>query len=233
MAAFLAARGIHLPWELRTPVPLGDRRGTGSPQERIPGAHRRRRRARLRLQRAARARPHRVRDRVAVITASRNADAVRRRRAYRAVSGPDRRGHRSRAGTPGKPDPAIFIEAARRLGTSPPHPAVIEDSIAGLRAGRRGSFRLVIGVDRTGHPAAVARRGADVARHRPPTLSSSLQLRRAEPSASRRSRPRPAQHGAHDRCRRQRGTLGAPVTVKELSSSRKRSTRSAGLRANW
>ena len=65
-------------------------------------------------------------------------------------------------GLPGKPDPAVFLEAARRLGVSPDRAAVVEDAIAGVEAGHRGGFALVIGVDRTGHPQALKEGGADV-----------------------------------------------------------------------
>lgn len=63
---------------------------------------------------------------------------------------------------PGKPDPAVFLEAARRLGVEPGRAAVVEDAIAGVEAGRRGGFALVVGVDRAGHADALAAAGADV-----------------------------------------------------------------------
>ncbi|MEV0371265.1 HAD-IA family hydrolase [Streptomyces sp. NPDC050636] len=70
----------------------------------------------------------------------------------------------SRLGLPGKPDPALFVEAARRLGVPARDTAVVEDALAGVEAGRRGGFGLVVGVDRTaGQGAAeLRRRGADV-----------------------------------------------------------------------
>ncbi|MDD9375827.1 HAD-IA family hydrolase [Streptomyces sp. ZAF1911] len=49
---------------------------------------------------------------------------------------------------PGKPDPALFLEAADRLGVAPAHTAVVEDALAGVEAGRRGGFRLVVGLNR-------------------------------------------------------------------------------------
>jgi alpha,alpha-trehalase len=55
----------------------------------------------------------------------------------------------------GKPDPAIFLEAAERLGVDPAHAGIVEDAIAGVDAGRRGGFGLVLGIDRTGHPDAL------------------------------------------------------------------------------
>ena len=65
-------------------------------------------------------------------------------------------------GLAGKPDPAVFEEAARRLGVDPSRAAVVEDAIAGVEAGRRGGFGLVVGVDRTGHGNALATAGADL-----------------------------------------------------------------------
>lgn len=65
-------------------------------------------------------------------------------------------------GLPGKPDPAAFLEAARRIGATPARCAVVEDAEAGVRAGRCGGFTLVIGVDRSGQPDRLAASGADV-----------------------------------------------------------------------
>ncbi len=65
-------------------------------------------------------------------------------------------------GLASKPEPALFLEAARRLGVDPTDAAVVEDALAGVEAGRRGGFGLVVGVDRTGHAAALTERGADV-----------------------------------------------------------------------
>jgi sugar-phosphatase len=42
-----------------------------------------------------------------------------------------------------KPHPAIFLEAARRLGVAASACAVIEDSPAGMRAGRRAGMTVV------------------------------------------------------------------------------------------
>ncbi|MFF9628314.1 HAD family hydrolase [Streptomyces fradiae] len=54
----------------------------------------------------------------------------------------------ARLGLPGKPHPALFLEAARRLGIPPGRCALVEDALAGVEAGRRGGFGLVVGVDR-------------------------------------------------------------------------------------
>lgn len=55
-----------------------------------------------------------------------------------------------RFGLPGKPNPALFLEAARRLAVAPGRCALIEDAVVGIEAGRRGGFGSVIGVDRRG-----------------------------------------------------------------------------------
>lgn len=65
-------------------------------------------------------------------------------------------------GLPGKPEPAMLVEAARRLGMRPDRCVVVEDAEAGVAAGRSGGFALVIGIDRTGSGAELRRRGADV-----------------------------------------------------------------------
>ncbi len=62
----------------------------------------------------------------------------------------------------GKPDPALFLEAAARLGVAPADAAVVEDALPGVEAGRRGGFGLVVGVDRRGQPDALRAHGADV-----------------------------------------------------------------------
>ena len=64
-------------------------------------------------------------------------------------------------GLAGKPDPAMFLEAARRLSVAPRNAVVLEDALAGVSAGGRGGFGLVIGVDRVGDPDALAAAGAD------------------------------------------------------------------------
>lgn len=65
-------------------------------------------------------------------------------------------------GLPGKPDPALFLEAARRLGVDPGRAAVVEDAVSGVEAGRRGRFGLVVGVDRAAQHEALAAAGADL-----------------------------------------------------------------------
>jgi beta-phosphoglucomutase family hydrolase len=62
----------------------------------------------------------------------------------------------------GKPAPDTFLAAGRKLGIEPAHAAVFEDALAGVAAGRAGSFGLVVGVDRVGQAAALKQHGADV-----------------------------------------------------------------------
>ncbi|WP_318198239.1 HAD-IA family hydrolase [Streptomyces sp. MCL20-2] len=71
----------------------------------------------------------------------------------------------ARLGLPGKPNPALFLEAASRLGLSPAEAAVVEDAEAGVAAARRGGFGLVVGLDRTpsaDRDAALHSMGADL-----------------------------------------------------------------------
>jgi trehalose 6-phosphate phosphatase len=65
-------------------------------------------------------------------------------------------------GLPGKPDPAIMLQAARALDVAAERTAVIEDALAGVRAGAAGGFAQVIGVDRDGDGQKLARAGADM-----------------------------------------------------------------------
>jgi beta-phosphoglucomutase family hydrolase len=83
----------------------------------------------------------------AVVSSSRNAAAILRVARLTdlfqvRVDGVER----ARLGLPGKPDPAMFVEAARRLGVRPARGVVFEDATAGVEAGRRGGFGLVVGV---------------------------------------------------------------------------------------
>ncbi len=101
--------------------------------------------------------------RVAVISASKNAEEVLRTAGVLGlfdtkVDGVDARNSK----LAGKPDPAIFVEAAKRLGVAPERSAVVEDAQAGVEAGRRGGFGFVIGLDRDGQAAALKDEGADL-----------------------------------------------------------------------
>ena len=101
--------------------------------------------------------------RTAVVTASRNAGHILAAAGVEAlfdavVDGSDI----ERLGLAGKPDPATFVEAAHRLRLEPARCVVVEDALAGVEAGRRGGFGLVVGVDRVGQADALWRAGADV-----------------------------------------------------------------------
>lgn len=63
---------------------------------------------------------------------------------------------------PGKPDPAMFLEAARRLRVEPARSVVVDDAETGARAGAAGGFGLVVGVDRVGNRAGLLAAGAQV-----------------------------------------------------------------------
>lgn len=85
---------------------------------------------------------------------------------------------------PEESDPGLYREAALRLRTSPSRTAIVEESLAGIAAGRRGGFGLVIGVDRAGrclpagrHAAALRRYGAHA------VISDLADLRLHEPVA--------------------------------------------------
>ena len=67
-----------------------------------------------------------------------------------------------RLGLPGKPDPAVFLEAARLLAVRPESTVVIEDATAGVAAGAAGGFGLVVGMDREGAGESLRSAGADV-----------------------------------------------------------------------
>lgn len=100
---------------------------------------------------------------VAVITSSRNSEEVLGSAGVRElfevkVDGIDC----ARLGLAGKPEPDIFLEAARRLDVAPERAAVVEDALAGVEAGRRGGFGVVVGVDRSGQAEELAAAGADL-----------------------------------------------------------------------
>jgi len=67
-----------------------------------------------------------------------------------------------RFGLRGKPAADMFREAARRLEVEPARAAMLEDSLAGVEAGRAAGYRRVIGVSRGARPEALRKAGADV-----------------------------------------------------------------------
>jgi beta-phosphoglucomutase len=49
----------------------------------------------------------------------------------------------SAAGKPSKPNPWVFLEAARQIGVEPLYCTVVEDAIAGVEAAKRGGMRCI------------------------------------------------------------------------------------------
>lgn len=164
VALFLAARGLQLPlgsredrpgtdtvWALaarknRLFLELAEREGIRAFPSTIDFVHR----------------LHGMGVRTAVVTASRNAAAILAAASIAdlfevVVDGTDAASLR----LPGKPDAALFVEAARRLGVDPVDAGVVEDSAAGVEAARRGGFGLVVGVDRRDRRDDLLAAGAD------------------------------------------------------------------------
>ena len=165
IASFLASRGIELPFgspddseERETVCGLGNRKNRYFLEalERT-GAHT----YATTLQLIAKLRARGVRT--AIVSSSRNCVAVLEAAGIRElfevkVDGVDA----AELGLTGKPDPALFLEAARRLGVEPVHAAVVEDAISGVEAGRQGRFGFVVGVDRAQQREALTAAGADL-----------------------------------------------------------------------
>jgi beta-phosphoglucomutase family hydrolase len=161
---FLAARRIHLPEGAQSDPPnVATVRAIGERKARLfldklrqgvkstPGAE------------ALLKRLRRVGIRTAVASASKNCAHILRaagldRLVDVRVDGIDA----ERLGFPGKPDPALFIEAARRLGVEPSRIILFEDALAGVEAGWRGGFACVVGIDRDHQREGLRQRGAGV-----------------------------------------------------------------------
>ena len=65
-------------------------------------------------------------------------------------------------GLAGKPEPAVFFEITRRLAANPSRSVLVVDAEAGVEAGHKGGFAVVIGVDRTDRADELLACGADV-----------------------------------------------------------------------
>lgn len=104
--------------------------------------------------------------RTAIVSASRNSSAVLSRAGLTDFFDTSVDGVvAAELGLPGKPDPAVYLEASDRLRTPPGRSVVVEDALAGVEAGRRGGFGLVVGVDGGadgGHGQQLLEHGADV-----------------------------------------------------------------------
>ena len=101
--------------------------------------------------------------RTAVVSASKNCEAILNAAGIAELFAQRIDGKVAEAhALPGKPDPATFLKAAELLAVEPKKAVVIEDAIAGVQAGKKGGFGLVIGVDRHGDAAALLANGADL-----------------------------------------------------------------------
>jgi beta-phosphoglucomutase family hydrolase len=101
--------------------------------------------------------------RTAIVSASRNCSAVLSRAGLTDFFDATVDGVvAAELGLPGKPDPAVYLEAAGRLRTPPERSVVVEDALAGVEAGRGGGFGLVVGVGSAGHGQDLLDHGADV-----------------------------------------------------------------------
>ncbi|WP_209427858.1 trehalose-phosphatase [Pararhodobacter sp. SW119] len=164
--SFLASRGIELPWggpdddpETETICGLGNRKNhhfqawlAQNAIEVFPGS------------RALLCELDATGIRAAVFSSSRNAREVLDSAGVLArfevlVDGQDM----AETDLPGKPDPAIMLRAADRLGTAPERVAIIEDAISGVEAGVAGGFAQVVGVERSSDESALEKAGADLA----------------------------------------------------------------------
>lgn len=65
-------------------------------------------------------------------------------------------------GLKGKPNPDIFVEAAKRLNVRPENSVIFEDAVSGVQAGQKGYFGLVVGVNRYNNAEALLENGADI-----------------------------------------------------------------------
>jgi alpha,alpha-trehalase len=65
-------------------------------------------------------------------------------------------------GTVDNPDPAVLLAATRGLGVRPQRCVVVENSVAGVAAGREGGFALVVGIDGVRGADELIHHGADV-----------------------------------------------------------------------
>ena len=149
--------------------------------------------------------------RTAVVTASRNADRVLAATGLAElfdarVDGDDAAALR----LPGRPDPAIHVEAARRLNASPTRTVIIEGGLAGVEAGRRGGFHLVVGLDRYRRPRALDAAGADLVVADLAELSVDLA----------RDRPAPGMSTAQDFCGGGQAHSGWSLCYEEYDPSR-------------
>lgn len=165
VAAFLASRGIVLPWGTSSNPPERDTVcGLGNHKNELfrkvleaDGVEVFETTVALIRELRARRVP------TALVSSSRNARAVLERAGLTGlfdviVDGNDA----ARLGLKGKPDPDTFLAAARELGVPPGRSLMVEDALSGVAAGRAGGFGLVVGVDRAGQRETLQSAGADL-----------------------------------------------------------------------
>ncbi len=103
---------------------------------------------------------------VAVISSSRNCEAILKAARLLDVFEAKVDGNDGpRLGLKGKPAPDVFLHAAQELGVEPREAIVVEDAIAGVQAGRRGAFGMVVGVARNRETDDLLQAGADCVVH--------------------------------------------------------------------
>jgi beta-phosphoglucomutase family hydrolase len=101
--------------------------------------------------------------RTAVVSASHHCEEILRATSIQDLFDARVDGHvADRLALAGKPAPDTYLEAARRLEVEPRRAVVVEDALAGVRAGRAGGFGLVVGVSRPAGQEALSEAGADV-----------------------------------------------------------------------
>lgn len=65
-------------------------------------------------------------------------------------------------GLKGKPAPDIFLKAAEKIGVKPDRAAIFEDAELGVKAGKNGRFKSVVGIERHGKSKKLIKAGADI-----------------------------------------------------------------------
>lgn len=92
---------------------------------------------------------HRAGKGVAVVSSSKNCRPILRSAGilelfHSVVDGTDA----AKRHLKGKPNPDIFLTAAREMDVAPERAAILEDAISGVQAGKAGGFAEVVGVNR-------------------------------------------------------------------------------------
>ncbi len=101
--------------------------------------------------------------RTAVVSASRNAPSILARAGLEELFDVQVDGNvAAELRLRGKPEPDTFLHAARLLGVAPARAAVVEDALAGVRAGKSGQFAAVIALARGSAAEQALAREADL-----------------------------------------------------------------------